>query len=105
MHSYCSIYNVSLFYRYFIQRKKEKDLTQSTEKKTVTENSKKQSDDTKTPPKTSITQRLRIYIGRSIGVTTATQQVWLNRFTGSQPSHLPQKLCYQKNTHYIEKEA
>ena len=32
-------------------------------------------------------------------VTTATQLVWLNRFTGSQPSHLPQKLCNQKDTH------
>ena len=36
----------------------------------------------KTPPKTSITQRLRTYSGRSVGETTATQLVWLNRFTG-----------------------
>ena len=52
-----------------------------------TEKSKKQPDNTKTPPKTSITQRLRNDLGRSVGVTTATQLVWLNRFTGSQPSH------------------
>ena len=41
----------------------------------------------RTPPKTSITQRLRTDLGRSAGVTIATQLVWLNRFTGSQPSH------------------
>ena len=48
---------------------------------------KKQSDNTKTPPKTSITQRLLTDLGRPVRVTTATQLVWLNRFTGSQPSH------------------
>ena len=54
---------------------------------TPTGQSKKQSDNTKTPPKTSITQRLRTDLGRSVEVTIATQQVWLNRFTRSQPSH------------------
>ena len=54
---------------------------------TLTEKSKKQRDNTKTPPKTSITQRLRTDLGRSAGVAIATQLVWLNRFTGSQPSH------------------
>ena len=38
-------------------------------------------DNTKTPPKTSITQRLRTDLGRSVRVTTAIQLVWLNRFT------------------------
>ena len=37
--------------------------------------------------KLPITQRLRIDLGRSVGVTIATQLVWLNRFTGFQPSH------------------
>ena len=37
--------------------------------------------------KTSITQRLRTYIGRSVGVTIATQLVWLYRFKGFQPSY------------------
>ena len=41
----------------------------------------------RTLPKTSIIQRLRTDLGRSAGVTIATQLVWLNRFTGSQPSH------------------
>ena len=37
--------------------------------------------------KTSITQRLRTDLGHSVRVTTATQLVWLNRLTGTQPSH------------------
>ena len=52
----------------------------------TTEQSRKQRDNTKTPPKTSITQRLRTDLGPSVGVTKATQRV-LNRFTLSQPSH------------------
>ena len=31
-----------------------------------------------TPPKTSITQRLRTDLGRLVGVTTVIQLVWLN---------------------------
>ena len=38
-------------------------------------------ENTKTPPKSSITQRMRTDVGRLVGVTTATQLVWLNRFT------------------------
>ena len=41
----------------------------------------------KTPPKTSIPQRLQTDLGRSVGVTITNQMVWLNRFMGSQPSH------------------
>ena len=37
-----------------------------------TENSKKQSDNTETPPKTLITQRLRTDLERSVAKTTAT---------------------------------
>ena len=65
---------------------------------TPTEKSKNQRDNTKTPPKTSITQQLRTDLGRPVGVTIATQLVWLNRFTGSQSFHQPQKPCNQ-NTH------
>ena len=39
-----------------------------------------------TSSKTSITQRLWTDSGRSVGVTSAAQPVWLNRFMGSQPS-------------------
>ena len=56
---------------------------------TLTEKSKKQRDNIKTPPKTSITEQLRTDIGRSVGVTAVTPMVWLNRFTiaSPQPSH------------------
>ena len=35
----------------------------------------------------SITQRLRTDLGRSVGVPTVIQLLWLNRYTGTQPSH------------------
>ena len=54
---------------------------------TPTENPKTLNENTKTPPKTSITQRLRADLGRSVGVTKPTQLVWLNRITGSEPPH------------------
>ena len=40
---------------------------------------------------------LRTDLGRSVGVTAATQLVWLTWFT-AQPSHSPQQPCNQKNT-------
>ena len=49
---------------------------------TPTEKSKKERDNTKTPPKTSITQGLRIDLGRSVGVTIATQLVWFKPVYG-----------------------
>ena len=53
-----------------------------------TENSKtKGQHKNATGANTSITQRLQTDLGRSVGVTTATQLVWLNQFTGTQPSH------------------
>ena len=54
---------------------------------TPTEQSKKQRDNIKTPPKTLITELLRTDLGRSVGVTAVTQLMWLNRFTSAQPSH------------------
>ena len=58
------------------QREKGRDLTQSYDKNPyTTEKSKKQRDNTKTPPQTSITQRLRTDLGRSVGVTKVTQLV------------------------------
>ena len=61
------------------------------------EKSNRQSDNTKTPPKSSFTQRLPTDLGRSVGVTTATQLVWLTSLR-TQPSHSPQQLCNQ-DTH------
>ena len=54
---------------------------------TATEKLKKQRDNTNRQPKTSITQRFGTDLGRSVGVTTATKLVWLDRFTGSPSSH------------------
>ena len=51
----------------------------------------------KTPPNTSITQRLWTDLGRLVGVTTAIQLVSLNHFMGTQPSLYLQKLCNGKD--------
>ena len=50
-------------------------LSPMTKASTPTEKFKKQHDNTKTPPKTSITHRLRTDLGRSVGVpvTIATE--------------------------------
>ena len=67
---------------------------------TPTDKSKRQRYNTKKKPtKTSITQRLRIDLGRSVGVTIATKLVWLNRITGFQPSHSPQQLYNRAHEH------
>ena len=72
-----------------LPREQGTDLTQSCDKTpTPTEQSKKQCGNIKTPPITSITQLLRTDLGRSVGVT-ATQLVWLNRFTSAQASFSP----------------
>ena len=68
-------------------KKEEIWISPMTKGPTPTEKSKKQRDNTNTPPKTSITQRLWTDLGRSVWVTMTTQLVWFNRFTGSQPSH------------------
>ena len=65
---------------------------------TLTEMSKGQSDNTNNATKSSIKQRLRTYLGRSVGVTTATQHVWLTWLTGP-PSHSPQQPYNKKDTH------
>ena len=52
----------------------------------ITEMSKEQRDNTKTSPKSSISQRLQTDVGRSAEVTTATQLVWLTDLR-AQPSH------------------
>ena len=51
--------------------------------------------------KSSIPQRLRTDLGRSVGVTTVTRLVWFNRLTSAQPSHLPttddERLLFKQN--------
>ena len=51
-----------------------------------------------TQQKSSITQWLRTDLGRSVGVTIATQLVWLTGLW-AQPSHTPQQPCNKKDTY------
>ena len=56
-----------------VEREKGRDLTKSYAKApTPIEKSKKKCDNTKTPPKTPITQRLRTDLGWSVGVAIAS---------------------------------
>ena len=56
---------------FYTKREKEGDLTQSYDKTPYTKTEiRKPKDNTQTPPKTSITQRLRTDLGRSVGVTS-----------------------------------
>ena len=69
-----------------------------TRSNTPTENSKKQSDNTKTTLKNFDYTTIGTNLGPSVDVLTATQLVWLNRFSGSLSSNGQQKLCYQRDT-------
>ena len=77
---------------YVVYRQKGGDLTQSYDKSSYTKRNVKIKKDKvttqTTPQKRSIKQQLRTDLGRSVGITTATQLVWLTWFTGP-PSHSP----------------
>ena len=88
----------------FLRWEKGKVLTQSmtnaptpTEKKT-----QKKRDNTETKPKTSITQRLRTDLGRSIGVTIAIRIMCLIRLTVSPTFPLTEKVVLSKG-HTLKK--
>ena len=69
----------------YILREKGRDLTQSYDKSPYTSrNVKREKWQHKQRQKSSITQRLRTELGRSVVVTTATQLVWL---TGVRAQH------------------
>ena len=79
-----------------------RDLTQSYDKSPYTSrNVKRANDNTNNVTKNSITQRFRTDLGRSVGVTTASQLVWLTNVR-AQPSQSPQQPCIQKDT-YLKK--
>ena len=79
-------YKIAMILLCPVQEKKEEIwLCLMTKAHTPTEMSKGQSDNINNATKSSITQRLRTDLGRSVGVTTATQLVWL---TGLR-AHLP----------------
>ena len=65
---------------WFMREKEDIWLSPLTKGPTPTDNTKKQLDNTQTSPKTSIAQRSRTDLGRSVGATITTQLVWLNRF-------------------------
>ena len=54
-----------------------------------------------TPQKSLITQRLRTDLGRSVGVTTATQLVWLTGLRAHLPTNCNSRLI--KRTHFNTK--
>ena len=66
----------------YLQREKGRDLTKSYDKSPYTHRKLQKSKATtqKRHPKISTSQRFRADLGRSVGVTTATKLVWLNRF-------------------------
>ena len=67
---------------------------------TPTEMSKGQSDNTNNATKNSIKQRLRTDLGRSVGVTTATQLVWLTGLRAHLPTNRNSRLI--KRTHVLK---
>ena len=78
--SLISVWTVEMELRSTMVREKGRDLTQSYDKNPyIHKNIQKASWQHKTPPKTSITQRLRTDLGRSVGVTAVTPLVCLNR--------------------------
>ena len=66
---------------------------------TPTEMSKGQSDNTNNATKKSIKQRLRTDLGRSVGVTTATQLVWLTGLRAHLPTNRNSRLIKRRNKH------
>ena len=91
---------------YLIRLQKEKKeeiwLSPMTKAPTPAELSKGQGDNTKTPQKSSITQRSRTDLGRSVGVTTSTQLVWFTWFTGPNlPTHRNSRVIEDKNMQMV----
>ena len=89
-----------IFILFNTDKEKEKEIWFSPMTKTLYQQKiRKPMDNTKTPPKTSITQQLRTDLGRLVGVRTVIQLALLNRVTkGNQHSHSPQQQCNQTNT-------
>ena len=89
---------ISLLLSHFYEKREEIWLSLMTKTPTSSEMSKGKVTTQTTPHKSSITQRLRTDLGRSVGVTTATQLVWLTGLW-AQHSHSLQQPCNQKDTH------
>ena len=85
--------------RIFLYRQKGGDLTQSYDKSPYTNRNVKRAkwQHKTTPQKSSIKQQLRTDLGRSVGVTTATQLVWLTGLRAHLPT--PRNSRVIKRTH------
>ena len=79
------------------EKKEEIWLSPMTKAPTPTEMSKGQSDNTNNATKSSIKQRLRTDLGRSVGVTKATQLEWLTGLRAHLPTNRNSRLI--KRTH------
>ena len=82
-----------------VLREKGRDLTQSYDKSPYTNRNVQRGKVTTqtTPQKSSIKQRLRTDLGRSVGVTKATQLVWLIGLRAHLPTNRNSRLI--KRTH------
>ena len=82
----------------YTYRQKGGDLTQSYDKSPYkNRNVKRASDNTNNATKSSIKQRLRTDLGRSVGVTQATQLVWLTGLRAHLPTNRNSRVI--KRTH------
>ena len=90
---------LSLFFRIKQLKEKGRDLIQSYDKKPLHKQKCQKGKVTtqRTPQKSSIKQRLRTDLGRSVGVTTATQLVWLTGLRAQLPTNRNSRLI--KRTH------
>ena len=82
---------------YYVYRDKKEEICPTTKAPTPTEMSKGQVTTQTTPQKSSIKQRLRTDLGRSVGVTKATQLVWLTGLRAHLPTYRNSRVI--KRTH------
>ena len=89
----------NIFETLLLSREKGRDLTQSYDKSPYTNRNVKRAkwQHKPTPQKSSIKQRLRTDLGRSVGVTTATKLVWLTGLRAHLPTNHNSRLI--KRTH------
>ena len=82
--------------RTFIERKRKRSDSVLWQKPLYQQKcEKRQHDNTKTSPKSSITQRLRTDLGRSDGVATVIQPVWLTSLRAKPLRKIKNKLTYE----------
>ena len=95
----CILVLTEILYPHWIVRDKKEEIWPSpmTKAPTPTEMSKGKVTTQTTPQKSSIKQRLRTDLGRSVGVTKATQLVWLTGLRAHLPTNRNSRVI--KRTH------